>query len=625
LTRDNEDLKNSRNSQIANLESSLSQQIEKTDKLEQILKEVEWTHDQIRKEHQEEQFQLQSQVEELKRNSEIQEMQIRDEVEQLWRAKTVEKEAQIRKIKDEMSAEKKKFNEILVEKDFEAKQNFEKLSELRGRVISLQAENDDLSNKLTVGSLDKDSLCEKQKSRIEKLERDLESKEGNYRHQIKELTSELDKFTQLSHSKDLELSSLKDRHHYELKNAEEKLKLDQERMENSYKFQIRKLDDKIRDQEREVERLRMKDDTNLNRILDLERKLTTNTDKKDQEWKAKLEQQDRELLDTKHNLQEKSNKLYLMKEKLDSIQLNLDSKTNELKKLRFEFKEFEQQRVDLEDGNYNLRLQHKGMPIKDDSKLVKQLRDRVKELEQEIEKNKSVKKVERSIEELKKDGKIPFIDEPYNKKSKNSAFDDLGLDDDLSDNSFLREGSSLNVTERLRKMKPERDIPKDELSKELEELRQENIELKALISQMKDEMISIANNRPQHDETSGEINFLRNTNKKLLTQMSSEKEKFEIMEQELEIKLKELEIANSTITNLSKKLSLKEKDIQVLIEKLKQQKEAMTVLKQERDRFLGISNDLRGELNYVKKQGESKSETCAQDLHERQLESTQVE
>lgn len=112
----------------------------------------------MRKEHQEEQFQLQSQIDEFKRNAEIQEMQIREEVEQLWRAKAVEKDVQIRKLKDEIAAEKKRFNEILTEKDFEAKQNLEKLTELRGRIISLQAENDDLNNKLTVGSLDKDSL-----------------------------------------------------------------------------------------------------------------------------------------------------------------------------------------------------------------------------------------------------------------------------------------------------------------------------------------------------------------------------------------------------------------------------------------------------------------------------------
>lgn len=402
------------------------------------------------------------------------------------------------------------------------------------------------------------------------------------------------------------------------------MKLDQERMENSYKFQIRKLDDKIRDQEREVERLRMKDDTNLNRILDLERKLTLNTDKKDQEWRVKFDQQDRELLDVKHSLQEKTNKLYLMKEKLDSVQLNLDAKTNEVKKLRFEFKELEQQKVDLENEVHSLRFQQKGVPLKDESKIVKELRERIKELEKQNEKSKSDKKVKQPSEETKKDRKIPFLEQPKNKKSKNSAFDDLGLDDDFSDNSFMREGSSFNETERLKNMKPERDVPKDELSNELDDLRQENIELKALISQMKDEMINVANNLPQHDETTSELNFLRNTNKKLVAQMTSEKEKFEIMEQEIDIKVKELEIANSAITNLSKKLSLKEKDIQVLIEKLKQQKDAIAVLKQERDRFLGISNDLRGELNYVKKQGESRSEACAQDLHDRQLENTPV-
>lgn len=43
-------------------------------------------------------------------------------------------------------------------------------------------------------------------------------------------------------------------------------------------------------------------------------------------------------------------------------------------------------------------------------------------------------------------------------------------------------------------------------------------------------------------------------------------------------------------------------------------------LKEERDRIVSVSNDLRGELNYVKKNGETKSEACIKDLQDRQLE-----
>jgi len=47
-------------------------------------------------------------------------------------------------------------------------------------------------------------------------------------------------------------------------------------------------------------------------------------------------------------------------------------------------------------------------------------------------------------------------------------------------------------------------------------------------------------------------------------------------------------------------LSQREQDVQILIEKLKQQKKVLTNLREERDKILLISNDLRGELNYHK-------------------------
>ena len=578
--------------------------------MEQILKEVEWTHDQMRKEHDQQQFQLQSQIDDLKRNSEIQEMKVREEVEQLWRSKLLEKDSSLRKMQEELDYERRQHKDVGVAKDFEFKQANTQLNELRSKLISLQAENDDLSNKVTLGNLDQNTVLEKQKFRIEKLEADIDIKETSYKERIKELTINLDKITQEHHSKELELNSLKERSVYEQKSLEDRLKLDNERLENSYKFQIRKLDDKIRDSEREIERLRFKDDTNLNKVLDLERKLSHMGEKKDQDWKSKLEIQNRELIDVKHNLQEKSNKLYLLKEKYDTVELNLQSKINEVKKLRFELKELDQQNKDLEDQTHNFKISGK---VADESVKVSQLKRKIEQLENEA-KQQSMHPVKESVDKLNKDFKIPFVDQPYTKKSKNSVFDDLNLDDDLSDESLLRAGSEFNETERLKNLKPEQD------SQNGSSLRQENMQLKALISQMKDDMVGVANQKPVNQKADSEMNFFRNTNKKLLSQIDSEKEKFEILEKELELKVMELEAANSAITNISKKVTLKDKDIEVLIGKLKQQKQIITNLKDERDKFLNISNDLRGELNYAKKQGESRSEACIQDFQDRQLE-----
>lgn len=51
-------------------------------------------------------------------------------------------------------------------------------------------------------------------------------------------------------------------------------------------------------------------------------------------------------------------------------------------------------------------------------------------------------------------------------------------------------------------------------------------------------------------------------------------------------------LANSNIKNISKKLSFRGKDIEILIDKLKQQKDVIGCLKEERDNLLNALNDL---------------------------------
>lgn len=141
--------------------------------------------------------------------------------------------------------------------------------------------------------------------------------------------------------------------------------------------------------------------------------------------------------------------------------------------------------------------------------------------------------------------KLHFLNK--NQINQNNAFDNLGLDDDLLDDSLLREGSDFNITEKLGLLKPEKDIPqeKGEIS-----LKEENDNLKQIISQMKDEMVKIAQQQESvpktlqniQEKSSNELAFYMNTNKRLLAQLDSEKEKFEIIEKELDIKQREMEI-----------------------------------------------------------------------------------
>ena len=108
---------------------------------------------------------------------------------------------------------------------------------------------------------------------------------------------------------------------------------------------------------------------------------------------------------------------------------------------------------------------------------------------------------------------------------------------------MLREGSDGNLTEKLGLKKPENDTPFQN-NAELDDLVDENKNLKNIIKEMKDEMIKIANEKQKEpkDETQNELNFFRSTNKKLISQLDSEKERLEIAEAELDIKARELEI-----------------------------------------------------------------------------------
>lgn len=514
-----------------------------------MTKEVEWSQDQMNKEHQQELNFVNQQLGELRRNSQIQQQEVRDQVEKLWRSKIIEKDSNIAQLKEEIDSESRNYRQMLTTKEYESKDLSNQLNELKIKLISIQAENDDLSSKITIGGLDQNNKLESQKLKIEKLTTDLESNKTVHREQVRDLQQQLDKVTQTLHSKDIEFNSFKERSQYEAKSNEERLKLENERLENNYKFQLRKIDDKLRDQEREIDRLRFKDDTSNNKIIELERKLSQNKDKKDQEWQLRLESIEREVLDSKHNLQEKTNKVFLIKEKLNAVELNLEAKTNEVKKLRFDIKELEQRNNELEELNHALRAKSGGEITGTDTVQIKQLQRQIKELENKLRQQKTPEVVKEIVADK---AKIPFVEKPY-KKSKGSAFDDLGLDDDLSEDSLLREGSQ-NESERLMNLKPEKDTARDDVY----QLKEENLQLKALISQMRDDMVNFANEKyPEKDKTASELNFFRNTNKKLLSQIDSEKERFEIFEKELDIKCRELEIANSNITNLSKKLSQK--------------------------------------------------------------------
>ena len=338
----------------------------------------------MKREHQEELNFLKEQNEELKRRSDIYQQEVRDEVEKLWRAKVIEKESSITLLQEQIDSDSRKYSQELAAKDFELRDTSSQLNDLKSKIITLQAENDDFSSKLAVGKLNQNSIIEKQKVRIEKLEADLNLKETIQKERLRDLTQQTEKLLHENHSKDLELASIKERMQYEIKTVAERSKLDCERQENNYKFQIRKLDDKILDQEREIDRLRLKEDTNTNKIITLERTLALHTDKKDAEWKSRIETHEREILDLKQTLQEKSNKIYLLKEKFSSTELNFEAKMNECKKLRFEMKDIEERMRELEDQNHLLKTKGNN-PCQGDNTEVKLLKNKNIQLEMELQ------------------------------------------------------------------------------------------------------------------------------------------------------------------------------------------------------------------------------------------------
>ena len=299
-------------------------------------------------------------------------------------------------------------------------------------------------------------------------------------------------------------------------------------------------------------------------------------------YRNKLESHEREMLDVKHNFQDKSNKLFLLKEKNQMTELNLEAKSNEVKRLHHEIRELNLKISDMESVGPQVPAKHVN------SDQISILQSRIKELESQIEpkSNKDVNQFAKAsspnllINSMNSNKNKDKNQQQLSKKSKGSLFDDLNLDDDgeISDGIFERD---FNETEKLKQIKPERDFSFTQ--SDLEKYRKENLELKSLITQMKDEMINVQKyyqdkeNSP-HDENKidshdkGEITFFRNSNKKLAAQLEAEQDKFLILQKELEIKAKELEIANSSITNMSKKIVQKDKDIEILINKLKDQK-----------------------------------------------------
>ncbi|CAI2383552.1 unnamed protein product [Moneuplotes crassus] len=617
-------LDSSKVQEISSLEQNLLEEKEKCDKLESILKELEWAHDQIKKDHDEELDLIKSQNDEVKRRAEMLQQETRDEVEKMYRAKITQKDLEISKIQEKLDSETRRYNQGIAAVEFENKNLSKEMADLKSKVISTQAENDDMASQLTIKQIDQNKLIEKQKLKIGQLEADIEAQTSLHKERVRDLSQQVEKLLQETHSKDLELTSLKERTQYDIKTVEERCKLDKERLENNYKFQMRKQDDKILDLEREVERLRLKEDASTNKIISLERSLTHHTDRKDQEWKSKFEANQREMMDLKQSLQEKTNKNYLMKEKLDSVELNLESKNNECKKLRFEIRECEDRIRELEDqGHSALKKLTKGS--QNQSEVVKSLQDRILELEKELREKHALSLNHKENANHFQAKEIAFSTSKKSKKSKKIAFDDLGLDDDLSDDSLLRDGSEANITEKLLQIKPERDGPAENFS--LEALQKENQQLKLVITEMKDEMEKIAGLKAEKkmDRSASELNFYMNTNKKLLSQLDSEKERLDILDKEVEIKAKELEIANSAITNLSKKMSLKDKDIAILIEKLKQQKGVIVSLKAERDKLVGISNDLREELSYKNKLGDSQSQVSFRNFNAQSVELEKIE
>lgn len=539
------------------------------------MKKFEWTHDQILKDRQLEKQQMDHQIQELKRKHESEESKIKDEVEKLWRSKLADKDAQIKAIESEFESKRIYLNEDLTTKDYQLREINENFTELKAKVITFQVENDDLRNQLTLGRLDQNSTIEKQKVKIESLQNDLLAIKQAHQEDINDVSMKIEQRT---------TKQLQDKFEYDLKGVTDRHKLELERVENNYKFQLRQSDDRQRDLERENYNIKGKLEKLENKLQKIELEMSS----------EKFEKHDRELLDAKHNLQDKTNKLFLIKEKLQTTELNLESKVNEVKQLRHENTELISKLDQFEANKKKSTNQTQNL------NLISLLQRKVEELENQIKESQNKpEKLQKIVKNkgLKKDDKIPFVEKPYNntKKSKGSAFDDLNLDDDdFSDGLFDRD---LNETERLKNLKPDQET---ENNQELSKLHEENIELKLIISQMKDEMIAIqkAHFEATQSAPNSEMTFFKNSNKKLLSQLEAEHEKFEVLQAELDVKTKELDIANSSITNMSKKLLLKDQDIEVLIQKLKEQREIVNRLKGDRDQLEIISNRLKGQLHY---------------------------
>ena len=79
------------------------------------------------------------------------------------------------------------------------------------------------------------------------------------------------------------------------------------------------------------------------------------------------------------------------------------------------------------------------------------------------------------------------------------------------------------------------------------------------------------------------------------------------LESELKLKKQEIEGLTKKVSDMAKLVSMRESDTKSMVERFQQSSKVIQNLKEERDRLLHVSNNLRAQLNYAEKQSKAYS------------------
>ena len=209
---------------------------------------------------------MEHRVQELRRKHEVEQQHIKDQVDSLWREKLIEKDNQIKSVESDFEAKRAQLNEDITVKDYQFKDLTEKYNDIKAKLISLQAKNDDLENQLTIGKLDQDSTIEKQKLKIDSLQNELNAVRQAHSDEVVNVSGKVEQRV---------TKQLQERFEYETKAITDRHKLEIERAESNSKFQLRQSDDRQRDLERENYNLKGRLDSLNSKVAKLELNMDT--------------------------------------------------------------------------------------------------------------------------------------------------------------------------------------------------------------------------------------------------------------------------------------------------------------------------------------------------------------